>query len=338
MQGNMSFENFEYFEKHLLEELSTEEVTAFEKKLRDDAQFAQKYRDFLGQLDNTVESKGFNSNDKNSAWKKVTTGIYIPSSGIKPITQRSWSWSRAASVTIIMCLGLLAFWLYRVSPEKSVEMVTKSTVEGQKATITLADGTTVRLNSSSSVSYPAEFSDSTRKILLSGEAFFEVTPDKSRPFIISSGQLETKVLGTSFNIRSFPDEKRQEVAVKSGTVEVTFPVQALDPVKLQVGEVVIYDNASSTLELEKVDPESIALWTQGYIYFENETLGQVLKSLSRWYGVGFSVEDPRLLNCRVTLKQRDETLKNILEILKYASYVDYEFTENQMIIIKGKPC
>ncbi|MCE7055218.1 FecR domain-containing protein [Algoriphagus sp. AGSA1] len=334
----MSLENFEYFEKYLLEQLSTEEVSEFEKKLRDDAQFAQEYRCFLGQLDNTFGSKGFNSADKNSAWQKVITGIYIPSSGVKPITQRSWSWGRAASVTIIMCLGLLAFWLYRASPEKGIEMVTKSTVEGQKATITLADGTTVRLNSSSSVSYPVEFSDSTRKIMLSGEAFFEVTSDKSRPFIISSGQLETKVLGTSFNIRSFPDEKRQEVAVKSGTVQVAFPVQLSDPVNLQVGDVVIYDNASSTMELEKVDPESIALWTQGYIYFENETLGQVLKSLSRWYGVEFSVEDPRILNCRVTLKQRDETLKNILEILKYASYVEYEFNENQMIIIKGKPC
>ncbi len=338
MQGNMGLQNFEYFEKYLLEELSTEEVADFERKLREDAQFSQDYRDFLGQLGNTVESTGFDSADKNSAWKKVTTGIYIPSTGVKPITQKNWSWGRAASVTVIMCLGLLAFWLYKSDPEKSVEMLTKSTVEGQKATITLADGTTVRLNSSSSVSYPVEFSDSTRRIILTGEAFFEVTPDKARPFIISSGKLETVVLGTSFNIRSFPDENRQFVAVKSGTVQVTFPVQALDPVKLQVGDVVMYDNATSAMELEKVDPESIALWAQGYLYFENETLGYVLKSLSRWYGVGFSVEDPKLLNCRVTLKQRDETLKNILEILKYASYVDYEFTENHMIIIKGKPC
>ncbi|WP_192350109.1 FecR family protein [Algoriphagus sp. Y33] len=337
MQGNINFKNLKYFENYLLEELSPEEADFFDKRLKSDSEFAEEYAQFLRLLAQSENLKSSDFQDDNTAWKSIEEGIYIPTSREVHIAEPWWRWKGAACIGVILFLGILAFWLLNPASKKNIELITKATADGQKATITLVDGTTIRLNSNSSISYPKEFSDSSRNILLTGEAFFDVTSDKKRPFVISSGQMKTTVLGTSFNIRAFSDEEQQEVAVKSGIVQVNFGNPKLAPAKLQVGDMARFDIESQSLELLKVDPESVAMWSQGYIYFDNEPLEQVLKSLSRWYGVEFTVENPGLLTCRITLKQRDENLKNILDIIKYASHVDYEFIDNR-IIIKGKSC
>jgi ferric-dicitrate binding protein FerR (iron transport regulator) len=335
MQEEPHFSNEEYFERYLLEELSPDEITVFEHKLQSEREFAQAYLTFKNKLSPSDNSSV--DYDSNSSWEAIEKRIYDPSIRDVNADKSLWRWRGAASIAAVVVIGFLGLWLILPNSQKEIELITKATADGQKATVTLIDGTTIRLNSSSSISYPEEFTDSSRVIFLTGEAFFDVTPDKTRPFIIYSGEMKTTVLGTSFNIRAFADENDQQVAVKTGVVQVNFENQELNPVKLQVGDLLNFDTNLSDIELLKVNAESIAMWTQGYIYFDNERLEQVLKSLSRWYGVKFSVENPQLLDCKITLRQRDENLKNILEILKYASNVDYEFIDNQ-IIIKGKKC
>lgn len=126
----------------------------------------------------------------------------------------------AASVTLFLGFSLLAYFFYTDARDQTANTVTKTTVAGQKSTITLADGTTIRLNSESSLVYPESFDGDIRSVQLVGEAFFDVAHDEKRPFIIKSGDLVTTVLGTSFNISAFPDEDI-EVTVASGKVAVS---------------------------------------------------------------------------------------------------------------------
>jgi len=332
----MNFENIEYFEKYFLGELFGKELIDFEKRLAQDTSFAQGYADFIALLQKEEDEVDKPDYNKDQAWEAIQNKIYIPKSNEIISNETWWNWQRAASISIFLLIGVLAWWSLSQSASTEIELITKETANGQKATITLADGTTIRLNSGSTLSFPKEFSDSIRNVSLQGEAFFDVTPDSKRPFIISSGEIKTTVLGTSFNIKTFLDEETQEVAVKTGNVSISFGDGA-KTVSLKRGDVLHYSKKEKEWKLSSIDPESIGIWSQGYIYFQNEPLGQVLRSLSRWYGVDFEVENQRILRCKITLKQRDENLKNILDIIKYASHVEYKFIDNK-IIIQGKPC
>ena len=118
------------------------------------------------------------------------------------------------------------FWYFAAyQPEKvdsgKAAMIDKSNPRGMKTTILLSDGTKVKLNSETSLRYPEYFSDSVRIVYLKGEAFFEVERDESKPFIVISKGIRTKVLGTSFDIRAYPDEVELSVGVVEGKVQVT---------------------------------------------------------------------------------------------------------------------
>ena len=110
----------------------------------------------------------------------------------------------AASLVLMIGVGFFAYRVYKeMAQGRAVIQITKTTLRGQKSNITLADGTNVRLNSESTLIFPEKFDKDSREVKLIGEAFFQVTEDPSKPFIITSGDLRTRVLGTSFNISAF---------------------------------------------------------------------------------------------------------------------------------------
>ena len=131
----------------------------------------------------------------------------------------------AASVLLVITFGVI-FVLQQVG--KTQNLITKTTTRGQKSTITLTDGSQVRLNSESSLIYPERFEENVRSIQLVGEAFFDVARDENRPFIIKSGEVTTTVLGTSFNVSAFPDEDI-EVTVATGKVKVSPSLESNSP-------------------------------------------------------------------------------------------------------------
>ena len=150
---------------------------------------------------------------KTSIWDKVKAEtIDEPSKVISmaPI------WRVAASIAIVLGIAIV---LYLSQSTTGINYLTKSTERGQKATITLSDGSTVRLNSESSITYPESFAEEIRELELVGEAFFDIKKDQDRPFIVSSHKIETTVLGTSFNINAY-DSTAVSVALVSGKVKV----------------------------------------------------------------------------------------------------------------------
>jgi ferric-dicitrate binding protein FerR (iron transport regulator) len=236
-------------------------------------------------------------------------------------------YSRAVAAVIIMLIvavGLFFFFDPSAGEEPGrVAFVTKTTVKGTRTTFRLPDGTTVKLNADSEVRYPETFGDQ-REVFLSGEAFFEVVKDVNRPFLVHSKELTTRVLGTSFNIRAYQQEKSIKVALLEGKVQVQSEGQTTAPVNLHPDDMVIYEAQEKIFVLEKFEYLEEFGWKDGILYFSDKTLAEVFKALEHWYGVQIETEDESLLNDLYEGEFNNETLENILTSIGYASGFEFE--------------
>lgn len=219
---------------------------------------------------------------------------------------------------------------------------TVSTGPGQKKTIRLLDGTTVYLNSASSIRYGEDYNDQSRKISLEGEAFFQVVKDPGKPFIVDFRGLFTKVLGTSFNINAYPENKSAHVEVASGKVEVgklkNMTLRDSAFAVLAPGRQLSYSFSAGKALLSDVD-DIIAIgdWKQGVLRFKGEDFAQVASRLEKWYHVKIRFDHPGLKRCRFRGTFKDLSLKQVLSLLQKSG--DFTFQINQQqVFIKGKGC
>jgi ferric-dicitrate binding protein FerR (iron transport regulator) len=204
---------------------------------------------------------------------------------------------------------------------------------GQRVSLTLQDGTVVWLNAQTSLTYPVLFSEKERRVTLAGEAWFEVAKDAERPFVVASGGVEVKVLGTKFNLHSYPQEPYSRVSLVEGSVQVSLPEDAAKSLALRPGEeVVVQGNRMKVAPIPNMD---YFLWTEGIYSFEGETLETILKTLELYYDIAIEVKDPAMLRWKYTVKFRQRD--GIREILRLMQRV-HKFTmkineENNRITI-----
>ncbi|MEM9141759.1 MAG: FecR domain-containing protein, partial [Bacteroidota bacterium] len=186
----------------------------------------------------------------------------------------------AASVLLLLCIGYLGIEGTQESPKEVVPVVllTKQTNWGQKISMVLPDGSSVKLNSGSTLTFPESFNDSTREVVLDGEAFFDVVKNPKKPFVIKSGELKTTVLGTSFNVNAYKGEQIMAVTVLSGEVGVN---TASGQLQLLPNEQCIFDINTKQLVKEHVNAKEILLWKDGILKFNDAGLGQVAEALER---------------------------------------------------------
>lgn len=241
----------------------------------------------------------------------------------------------AATLALLLSVGYFTYTNFHQEPtlQPIVEMI-KTTEWGKKMNITLADGTEVRLNSGSTLKFPDRFQGNTREVELSGEAFFNVARNSDKPFIIKSGEVETMVLGTSFNVNTYPESKQVAVTVATGKVKVT---SRENEIFLLPNEQGVFDKKSKSISKEKIDIAAFLHWKDGIIHFEDAELSQVLRTLERWYGVTFEVDNANIGDCHITATYNNERLDAILESIIYAKKgLRYQFLDNHKIQLKGK--
>lgn len=168
----------------------------------------------------------------------------------------------------------------RESPTDLENMIT--TPAGSEYQAVLPDGTRIWLNASSSIRYPVRFGDKERRVMITGEVYFEVKEDKAQPFIVAAKNTEVQVLGTSFNVAAYSDE----AAINTTLVEGQIQVQAGDNKRLLLpGQQAIIDDEKGAIALHSVDTDEILAWKNGYFSFNHEPLESVMKKISRWYDV-----------------------------------------------------
>ena len=168
---------------------------------------------------------------------------------------------------------------------------------GKTFSVTLSDGTTVFLNSHSRLTYPSAFTGDERRVELSGEAYFKVAKDAAHPFIVESDGVETKVLGTEFNVRNFGSEP-SNVTLVEGSVLVRMPKHS--PVRLLPGQnIEIQENGR--INVENVDVREYTEWKSGFFYFDNRTLTDVFRIVGRYYNVSVMCQESKLMGTHFNL-------------------------------------
>jgi ferric-dicitrate binding protein FerR (iron transport regulator) len=244
----------------------------------------------------------------------------------------------AAVLLVVAGLG----WLLH-SRLAGPEYMTASTGTGERRTVTLSDGSTVELNAESSLSFPRTFGGRNREVQLSGEGFFHVTKDPKHPFIIHSGELQTTVLGTSFNIMAYPDDPVSLVSVATGKVRVRMAAvnpscaPAMPETILLPNEQAYYQKSDQLLQKQTIGSGQLAAWRQGLIVLDGLSLRNASKVLERWYHVDFRIEDEEVGRTIINGEFRYDTIINVLENIKFLTGIDYQFTSgNTVVITKGQ--
>ena len=243
------------------------------------------------------------------------------------------AWARwAAMICIPICIAFFTYNILSISDTDTRSTFIVKADKGDKATVVLPDGTDVILNSASQLSYLRDFGKNERRVQLDGEGYFQVAHDTRRTFIVQVGELEVKVLGTVFNVCAYNNEQDVTVVLLEGKVSVQTPSSSLI---MKPGEKMNYNKSTHKLTTEKVYPEDYVTWTKGSLYFQNESLDNIMKALSRAYDVTIRIDSPRIAEERFTGTIPGGGIQNALNIIMLTSPFRYE-VKDSVIVLKEK--
>lgn len=238
--------------------------------------------------------------------------------------KQSWGWMKvAASVVTFISLGALSY--YEISdPFSHLNLIGYDLVEvdaGNQQTQLLADGSTVYLNGDSRLKYKVNSEANERKLYLEGEAFFDVARDEAKPFIIDLENSTVQVLGTSFNIKAYPEDGQISTSVITG--RVAFEASRSESLVLIPGNKGVIDKDKNSIAKLDVDNSMDIAWMEKALYFENTSLSELAKTLYRTYGVEIKFTDGSLKDLKITAEFENEKLEEILKILKMTNEFSY---------------
>jgi hypothetical protein len=273
-------------------------------------------------------------------------GLYEESRSRTGVARKIFiAFSRIAAILIIP-LGITTFlYIYEKSVRESqIEGFIEINVPGGSRIKTqLPDGSAVWLNSGTTLEYPQNYNKRNRMAKVSGEAYFEITPDRMHPFRVETGTFDVKVLGTSFNVRSYPEEGEASTTLEEGRLSVE-QIENGKMVKrycfVEPGQRVVYSKADDRVVKAVTDTEKYTSWKEGKLVFRNDPLHIVIRKLEKWYNAEIEVSDAtlELPQHPFTLTIENETLPQVLEFLAVASPIKWEslppeYTENGRIKI-----
>lgn len=211
----------------------------------------------------------------------------------------------------------------------SVEMQTLSIPRGKCFKVVLSDDTEVWLNAESKLYYPSQFTERERVVYLEGEAYFKVKEDKNRPFVVNSAKMRTKVLGTEFNVKSYADIP-EHITLVEGSVWVD-NISTNEGVNLSEGQEVSLNEGDFVVE--DVDTYGITLWKDGYFYFNNVSLNEIVKDIGRWYNVDISFVNPSISDYHLHFTaNRNAGLQHVLDKLNTLQKVHASIIDDKIII------
>ncbi|GGF30863.1 FecR family protein [Echinicola rosea] len=248
------------------------------------------------------------------------------------INQLSLWWKATAAILVMLAGG---YWIYTVhSPNE--KWLTQSTGNGEQTSITLPDGSHVMINVASSIRYPEEFGDSSREIVLSGEAFFDVVSDPDRPFRVVTEKVSTEVLGTQFNINAYPSGTSQ-VSVFEGSVKVHAANDRDQSELLRVNQAVSIGNNGELLK-HPVNLKMVGAWRKQISYLDGTSLNELATLIDRWYGYKVHFVPKALGDCAFSGKLKMGELEVLLNQIKFIKEIDWQITAENKIVFNGNPC
>ncbi len=247
-------------------------------------------------------------------------------------------WVRyAAAILVLVASSSLLTFQYTQKRKKAntgaIVMNTLYTPAGQRAQLILQDGTEVWLNAGSKLVYPASFTDDERRVSVEGEAFFNVAEDYPKLFIVSTSDVEIKVLGTQFNVYGYPEAGYMQISLLKGSLLVFFPTKEEEGIVLEPDQQVTVSQGK--MKVEPIRQHEHFLWRNGIYAFENEPLINILKKMELYYDVKIIIQDTSLFNDTYTgkFRQRD-SLDDVFRVLQnIRKFKVKKNTENNVITL-----
>lgn len=279
--------------------------------------------------------KNYDSSDelKERIYTKIKNSV-LPSKKRRRIA----FWIPAAAASVLIILSVALFGLLTKSENLQVVFLEATTPYGVKTKLILPDSTVVFLNSGSYLKYPSKFFGQTREISLKGEAYFEVKKDAEHPFIVKTSAISIKVLGTHFNVKTFPDEDLFETTLLEGSVGLYLGSQFKEEaVRLKPNEKASYSEETGKIVLKKAEGELEASWKDNKFYFDNSSLHSIAKDLERNYNVPIRIVSDDLKNEIFSgFFGKNRTIYQTLNIIKLHKNFTYRTTNDTIIIYSKK--
>ena len=216
------------------------------------------------------------------------------------------------------------------SPDTTEVFHTLEIPRGGEYLLTLSDGTMIYLNSESTLSFPVKFQGKERKVYLTGEAYFKVAKNTEHPFVVTAGELEVLVTGTTFGVRAYKDEKDIQTTLESGQVTVRVEGKS---VKLVPNKQVLFNKSTMGLEVRDVDVDLYLAWADGRLVYDNCPLEKILNDLGRWYNIDvfYSRDELRSYQFSLNMKKHEE-FTQVLELIGKTGEVQFEIKDNTVIV------
>jgi ferric-dicitrate binding protein FerR (iron transport regulator) len=323
--------------RYLSGELGPEEERSFLEELERDASLkdqAEEYRKIWESVGSVSESVSY---DMDAEWSRMEPRLPGFSRATKkdaPGKVRSlvyYTYRIAAVLVLGVVLSLS--WFYMTNRAGMEKVVARD----EAVEVMLDDGTQLIVNRNSNVRYSKNFQSAERRVYLSGEAWFDVARDSTRPFVIEAGDALVEVLGTSFNVNAYKDSPVVEITVESGLVALSAKDQQEDLIVMKAGSAGTYHKTQKELTLvASSNPNNIS-WKTRELYFEDSSLGEVLGLLRHVYGADLVIDNPALESCEITVTFKDQSLEAVLKVLEMT--LDLEITRSgDEIRLDGKGC
>ncbi len=202
---------------------------------------------------------------------------------------------------------------------------------GSTISLELGDGTKVWLNHGSKLKYPYRFEGNKRTVSLEGEGYFDVTPDKRKPFYVHAGGITVKAVGTAFNVNAWSDEKRVETTLVEGKV-ILYNRDGQNELKiLNPGEIFKYDVNSDTYTVDSENSGKYVAWKDGLLIFKNDPMEQVAKKLGRWFNTEVRLEGEAVRELTFTATFQGETLQQVVELMQLATPVNCRLSRSEKL-------
>lgn len=240
-----------------------------------------------------------------------------------------------ASVALLLICGTLSIFLFTQKPTSEVWYVLSSGRQSMDS-VQLADGTFVILNAGSKLTYPKKITGERREVILSGQAFFRVYPNKKSPFVVKTKNMDITALGTAFEVFSYDTDANVEATLLNGKIKVE-PKDDKETIK---GGYILSPNEKLScnqgkVRIEHVDANTYSAWRAGgRLVFKNETLAMILPRLEKWYGQKIECPSKMADHYRFTFTLRNEPLDLILNIMSHSAPITYNLKSNDYYVLK----
>ncbi|MBL0744114.1 FecR family protein [Chryseolinea lacunae] len=318
--------------KFLQRETNDEEIAALQAWLRED----ELHRNYFDEINETFQASvtlgRFNPEKIDAAWKTLDHRIHEEDDAkqrfLSPPSPRHTLFKVAAAITLLLVTSYVIRQFWTTTTRNRGAMVYNS--KSLTTRVDLPDGSTVWLNTNSALEYDADFGVTHRKVVLRGEAFFDVEKS-SKDFIVSTKTISIYVKGTKFNVRAYADDPDVKTTLEEGKVELKVE-GAAELYYMKPGDQITVNADLKKVVVDKVDPTDYSAWKEERLIFDNVPLSEIVMKLENRYTIDIVIDPSLAQREHLTMTIEHESIDEVMELIRLSSQIKYRKEKNQIII------